>query len=186
MKHQKIGSFFENKKRKVIIEIGSGIGENLFYLANKYPRRKIIGIEPFKNGLANIANVCVTNKIKNIYLFPDVFQEFINKFENYFFDQCYIFFPDPWPKKKHIKRRLVNYTFLNELILHCSSKGSIYFCSDNENYFKNVRNFAKMLKKKGAKIFIKSYKKTPTIVTKYHDRALKLRNIVNFLKIDKI
>ena len=67
MKHQKIGSFFENKKRKIIIEIGSGIGENLFYLANKYPRRKIIGIEPFKNGLANIANVCVTNKIKNIY-----------------------------------------------------------------------------------------------------------------------
>ncbi len=105
MKHQKIGSFFENKKRKIIIEIGSGIGENLFYLANKYPRRKIIGIEPFKNGLANIANVCVTNKIRNIYLFPDVFQEFTNRFENYFFNQCYIFFPDPWPKKKTYKKK---------------------------------------------------------------------------------
>ncbi len=43
-----------------------------------------------------------------------------------------------------------------------------------------------MLKKGGAKIFVKSYKKTPTIVTKYHNRALKLRNNVNFLKIDKI
>ena len=72
------------------------------------------------------------------------------------------------------------------LILRCSSKGSIYFCSDNEDYFKNVKNYANTLKKKGAKIFVKSYKKTPTIVTKYHNRALKLRNNVNFLKIDKI
>ena len=186
MKHQKIETFFENKKKKIIIEIGSGVGENLFYLANKYPRGKIIGIDPFKNGLANIANICMINKIKNIYLFPYVFQEFVNKFKNYFFNQCYIFFPDPWPKKKHIKRRLVNYTFLNELVFRCSSKGSIFFCSDNEDYFKNVKNFANILKTRGAKIFIKSYKKTPTIITKYHNRALKLRNNVNFLKIDKI
>ena len=41
-------------------------------------------------------------------------------------------------------------------------------------------------KKKGVKISIKSYKKTPTIITKYHNRALKLKNNVNFLKIDKI
>ena len=70
--------------------------------------------------------------------------------------------------------------------LRCSSKGSIYFCSDNVDYFKNVKNYANKLKKTGTKIFVKSYKKTPTIVTKYHNRALKLRNMVNFLKIDKI
>ena len=155
-------------------------------MANKYTRRKIIGIEPFKNGLANIADFCVSRKIKNIYLFPHVFQKFVKKFDNYFFDQCYIFFPDPWPKKKHIKRRLVNHTFLNELISRCASKGSIYFCSDNEDYFENVKKCANMLKKTGAKVLVKSYKKSPTILTKYHNRALKLRNNVNFLKIDKI
>ena len=186
LKDQKIKNFFNNKKRKIIIEIGPGIGENLFYLANKYPRKRVIGVEPFKNGLANIADVCITNKIKNVYLFPHVFQKFIDKFKNYFFDQCYIFFPDPWPKKKHMKRRLVNYIFLNELVLRCSSKGSIFFCSDNLDYFEKVKNYANVLKKKGSKILVKSYKKTPTIVTKYHNRALKLRNNVNFLKIDKI
>tara|TARA_B100000963_G_scaffold214692_2_gene187285 strand:- start:1828 stop:2295 length:468 start_codon:yes stop_codon:yes gene_type:complete len=155
-------------------------------LAKKYPRRKIIGIEPFKNGLANIAHICVTNKIKNIYLFPYVFQKFVSNFQNYFFDQCYIFFPDPWPKKKHKKRRLVNYMFLNELVLRCSIGGSIHFCSDNEDYFKKVKNSVNKLKKKITKISIKSYKKTPTIITKYHNRALKLRNTVNFLKIDKM
>ena len=89
-------------------------------------------------------------------------------------------------KKKHEKRRIVNYEFLKELVLRCNPKGSIYFCSDNEDYFKNVKNCANMLKKKVFKISVKSFKKTPTIVTKYHNRALKLRNNVNFLKIDKI
>ena len=88
-------------------------------------------------------------------------------------------------KKKHNKRRLVNYSFLKELISHCSSKGSIFFSSDNLDYFKNVQNFANNLKKV-IKISVKTYKKTPTIVTKYHNRALKLSNNVNFLKIDKI
>ena len=114
------------------------------------------------------------------------FKSLSDKFQNYFFNECYIFFPDPWPKKKHIKRRLINYTFLNELALRCSSKGSIFFCSDNVDYFKKVKNYAYTLKKNGFKILVKSYKKTPTIVTKYHNRALKLKNNVNFLKIDKI
>ena len=186
LKNQKIENLFYRKKSKIIIEIGSGIGDNLFYLAKKYPRRKIIGVEPFKNGLANIAYFCEKHKIKNIYLFPFVFQKFITKFQNFIFDQCYIFFPDPWPKKKHKKRRLVNYFFLKKLISHCSLNGSIYFSSDNIDYFENVQNYAKILKKKGVKISFKLYKKTPTIITKYHNRALKLRNNVNFLKIDKI
>ena len=104
MKCQKIERFFENKKRKIIIEIGSGIGENLFYLANKYPKRKIIGIDPFKNGLANIANSCLINKIKNIYLFPYVFQKFVNKFENYFLTNA-IFFSLIHGQKKTYKKR---------------------------------------------------------------------------------
>ena len=170
-----------------MIEIGSGIGDNLFFLANKYPRRKIIGIEPFRNGLANIAYSCEKDKIKNVYIFPFVFQKFIEKYKNFFFDQCYIFFPDPWPKKKHKKRRLINYVFLKKLISHCLPKGTIYFSSDNINYFKEVQNHAKTLKKKKeAKISLKFLKKTPTTITKYHNRALKLRNNVNFLKIDKI
>lgn len=145
----------------------------------------VIGIEPFKNGLANTAYYCSTNKIKNIFLFPFVFQKFEKKFKNYCFDQCYIFFPDPWPKKRHHKRRLVNYEFLKLLISHCNSKGTIYFGSDNYDYFNDVKNKSKLLKKE-LKISIKSYKKTPTIITRYHARALKLKNNINFLKIDKI
>ncbi|MAK12733.1 MAG: hypothetical protein CMI73_03595 [Candidatus Pelagibacter sp.] len=185
MKNTKIKKLFLNKNQKIIIEIGSGTGENLFYLSKKYPRRRVIGVEPFKNGAASIANFILKKKINNIYLYTQVFQKFIEDFNNYYFYQCYIFFPDPWPKKKHHKRRLVNYEFLKELIFRCSPKGSIIFGTDNYNYFKNVKKCTNILKKH-TKILIKHSKKTPTVLTKYHNRAIKLRNEVNFLRIDKI
>ena len=184
LKNKKIEGFFENKKKNNYWN-RTGTGENLFYLANKYPRRKVIGIEPFKNGLANIADVCVINKIKNIYLFPNVFQKFIDEFENYFFINAYFFFLILGLKKKHHKRRLVNFDFLNSLILHCLPKGSIFFGSDNLDYFQIVKHSALKIKKY-VKISVKQYKKTPTICTKYHHKAKKLSNNVNFLKIDKI
>ena len=95
-KDSKNWGFFE-KKKKIIIEIGQE-WVKIFYLANKYPRRKVIGIEPFKNGLANIANVCVKNKIKNIYLFPHVFQKFVRNLEIIFLRMLY-FFPRSMAKK---------------------------------------------------------------------------------------
>ena len=178
-------NFFDKKNQKIIIEIGSGSGENLFFLSKKYPKRKIIGIEPFRNGLANSVDFCLKNKTQNIFLYPHVFQKFAKIFKNYYFDRCYILFPDPWPKKKHLKRRLINFEFLKDLIQRCLRKGSIFFGSDNLDYFQIVKNYALEIKK-DVKISVKQYKKTPTILTKYHYRAIKCRNIVNFLKIDKI
>lgn len=146
---------------------------------------KLIAIEPFKNGAANIASHCLEKNIKNIYLFPFVFQKFRNKFKNYYFNRCYIYFPDPWPKKKHKKRRLVDYNFLKDLISHCKPNGSVFFASDNVDYFEAVCNYVNLLKN-DIKITSKNYKKTSTIITKYHFKALKLKNNVNFLKIDKV
>ena len=156
----------------------------MFYLSSKFPRKKIIAIEPFKNGVANIAHYALENKIKNIFIFPFVFQKFLKKYKNFSFEQCYIFFPDPWPKKRHHKRRLINYVTLLELIKRCNKKGEIYFGSDNEHYFENVYDCAKDLKKI-MDIKLKKTKKTPTTHTKYHRRAQKLKNNINFLKIAK-
>ncbi|MEK9680368.1 MAG: tRNA (guanosine(46)-N7)-methyltransferase TrmB [Pelagibacteraceae bacterium] len=181
LKNKKIKKDFFYKNKKIIIEIGCGTGENLLHLARKYPKNKIIGIEPFKNGLANIAHRCLEEKIKNVYLFPNIFEQFSKLYKNYKFNKCFIFFPDPWPKKRHHKRRLINHYFINEILRHCSSRGSIFFGTDNVHYFEEVKKIVKKIKKIDYKIL----KKTPTIQTKYHKRALKLQNNVNFLKIDK-
>ena len=114
-------------------------------------------------------------------MFPNIFEQFSNLYKNYKFSKCFVFFPDPWPKKRHHKRRLINHHFINEILRHCSSRGSIFFGTDNVHYFEEVKKIVKKIKKIDYKIL----KKTPTIQTKYNKRALKLQNNVNFLKIDK-
>ena len=89
-----------NLKKKLILEIGIGMGENLIHLSKKNKKKYIIGVDPFKNGMVNVSDYCIQNNIKNIFLYPFVFQKFLNKFKELRFNIIYILFPDPWPKKK--------------------------------------------------------------------------------------
>ena len=92
-----------NLKKKLLLEIGIGMGENLIYLSKKNVETNIIGVDPFKNGMVNVSDYCMNYNIKNIYLYPFVFQKFLNKFKKYRFNTIYILFPDPWPKKNITK-----------------------------------------------------------------------------------
>ena len=144
--------------------------EKIYFFYQKNIKNLVIGIEPFKNGLANTAYYCSTTKNQKRILFPFVFQKFEKKFKTTVLINVIFFFQIHAPKKRHHKRRLVNYQFLKLLISHCNSKGTIYFGSDNYDYFNDVKNKSKSLKKE-LKISVKSYKKTPTIITRYHARA---------------
>ena len=77
---------------------------------------KIIGIEPFKNGVTNIADFCIKNNLKNIFYTHKYFINLLKNLKIITLINVIFFFPDPWPKKKHHKRRLVNFDFLNSLI----------------------------------------------------------------------
>ena len=152
-----------NLKKKLILEIGIGMGENLIHLSRKNLQKKIIGVDPFKNGMVNVSDYFIKNNVKNVYLYPFVFQKFLNKFKKLRFDIIYILFPDPWPKKKHHKRRIVNKHFLSQILKILKINGKVYFSTDNFDYFENVKSILK----KFTKIKIKKVKKIVTIKTKY-------------------
>jgi len=166
-----------NLKKKVLLEIGIGMGENLIYLSKKNVKKNIIGVDPFKNGMLNVSDYCINNNIRNIYLYPFVFQKFINKFKKLRFNIIYILFPDPWPKKRHHKRRIVNELFLKKILKILKKNGKIYFSTDNHQYFEYV----KTILKKNTKIKIKQIKKIVTIKTKYYLKAEKKGNKINSL-----
>ena len=166
-----------NLKKKLILEIGIGMGENLIYLSNKNLKKNIIGVDPFRNGMVNVSDYCMNNNIKNIYLYPFVFQKFLNKFKKLRFDAIYILFPDPWPKKRHHKRRVVNEQFLRLILKILKSDGKVFLSTDNCDYFENV----KTILKKFTKIKIKKVKKIITIKTKYYLKAEKKGNTINSL-----
>ena len=170
-----------NSKKKLILEIGIGMGENLIYLSKKNIKKNIIGVDPFKNGMVNVSDYCVNNNVKNIYLYPYVFQKFINKFKKLRFDIIYILFPDPWPKKRHKKRRIVNEEFLKKIFEILKKKGKIFFSTDNLNYFINVKTIIK----KFPNIKVKKINKIVTIKTKFYRKAEKKGNKINSLAFIK-
>ena len=170
-----------NLKKKLILEIGIGMGENLIYLSKKNVKKIIIGVDPFKNGMVNVSDYCINNNIKNIYLYPYVFQKFINKFKKLRFDTVYVLFPDPWPKKRHKKRRIVNEEFLKKIFVILKEKGKVFFSTDNLDYYTNVKTIIK----KFTNIKVKKIKKIVTIKTKFYLKAEKKGNKINSLLFSK-
>ena len=170
-----------NSKKKLILEIGIGMGENLIYLSKKNIKKNIIGVDPFKNGMVNVSDYCINNNIKNIYLYPYVFQKFINKYKKLRFDTIYVLFPDPWPKKRHKKRRIVNEEFLRKIFVILKKKGKVFFSTDNLDYYKNVKTIIK----KFSNIKVKKVNKMVTIKTKFYLKAEKKGNKINSLLLSK-
>ena len=166
-----------NLKKKLILEIGIGMGENLIHLSKKNTQTNIIGVDPFMNGMVNVSDYSINNNIKNIYLYPFVFQKFLNKYKKLRFNEIYVLFPDPWPKKRHQKRRLVNGDFLKKIFKILKKNGKFIFSTDNIGYFENV----KTILNNTPKIKMKITKRVITIKTKYYLKAERKRNKINSL-----
>ena len=83
------------------------------------------------------------------------------------FPNVKLLFPDPWPKKRHQKRRLVNEEFIKKILKRLKKKGNVFFSTDNISYYENVKSILKTI----SKIKIKKLKKIVTIKTKYYLKA---------------
>ena len=170
-----------NTNKKLILEIGIGMGENLVFLSKKNIKKNIIGVDPFKNGMVNVSDYCINNNIKNIYLYPYVIQKFINKIKKLRFDLIYILFPDPWPKKRHQKRRIINEEFLKKIFAILKKRGKVFFSTDNFDYFFNVKTIVE----KFPDIKVKKINEIVTIKTKFYLKAKKKGNKINSLSFSK-
>lgn len=175
---------FQHQFDNFILEIGFGNSENLFWLAEKNPNTGIIGIDPFKNSCSKaISKLSEFNHIKNILVINDDALELLNKFPNMLFEKIYVLFPDPWPKKKHNKRRLLNEVNLNYLLKKV--KSYIYFATDNQNYFKNISSICDQIHDINKMIFDKKPDDF-SIITKYEQKALEKGINPMYMIIEKL
>ena len=123
-----------------ILEIGFGSGEHVRELATANPDKIILGAEPFMNGVAALLSaICDENgavlaEYKNIRIFPDDVRIVLNGGE-FKFSEIWILHPDPWPKARHEKRRLLNSDFLNLLSKNLSADGKIIIGTDHWEYY---------------------------------------------------
>ena len=119
----------ENKKN--ILEIGFGNGDNLVNMSLNEPNNLFIGCDAYYNGCLKLLKKIVNKKIENIKIWPDDIHIIIKKFKRDFFDLILILQPDPWPKKKHKKRRLIQQEFLDDLNQILKYEGKLIISTDH-------------------------------------------------------
>ncbi len=112
---------FLQRFSQIILEIGFGYGGFLFKMAKNNPQNLYIGCEPHLNGMINILSKLENDPLQNILLLNNDFRflakDLLKNSPNCeIFNQIFILFPDPWPKLKHHKRRLINQEFLDNIL----------------------------------------------------------------------
>ena len=117
------------------LEIGSGKGEFLITMAEKFPKEKFLGIEKNITCAGITVKKLVEKEMKNVnFLYRDA-QEVIGLFKDKSIKNIFLNFSDPWPKRRHQKRRLTSEIFLNEYRRILKDDGKLIFKTDNPDLF---------------------------------------------------
>ena len=165
-----------------ILDIGFGTGTSTKNLYSN-DKNNYFCIESYMQGINNLKKYVKLNKIKNICIFYGDATNIISEIlPDESIDEILIFFPDPWPKTKHHKRRLINSYTLNLFFSKLKKDGVLHFATDHIIYAYSVRY---MLEKfTGQKILFNANRRRRPI-TNYERRGLKRKNFVFDLIVKK-
>lgn len=126
-------SFFEKPFGEIWFEIGFGNGEHLAALKEKYTDIAFLGAEPFVNGMANLMKILHdrhNNTLGNIRVFMDDAMLLTRSFTSHSLDRIYVLNPDPWPKVRHHKRRIISQANLDEFARVLKPGGRLVMATD--------------------------------------------------------
>lgn len=172
-----------NNTNKNCLEIGFGYGESLAHKAQFYKNKNFVGCEVYTNGVSNLTTLLEENNIENAKIFNGDSRIFLENLLDNSLETIYILFPDPWPKKKQNKRRLINEEFIELMYKKLIDNGKVIFVSDIEDYIEwtkeKFNNVNKFIEKEIAK---------PDwwITTRYQEKAIQAGRNSYFLEFQKI
>ena len=122
-----------------ILDIGSGMGETLISLADRHPENDYLAIEVHRPGVGSLIRHAMDKGLHNIRIInQDVIDVIQFQLTDNCLDEVYIFFPDPWPKKRHHKRRLVNPEFIKRLKAKLKLNARMYLATDWEDLAQHI------------------------------------------------
>ncbi len=127
-------ALFSVPVREVWLEIGFGSGEHLLWQAEQNPEIGFIGCEPFINGVAALLGSVEDRGLKTVLIHDGDARDVLAWLPEGTIARAFILFPDPWPKKRQVKRRLVSPELVAALARVMAPGGELRFASDDADY----------------------------------------------------
>ena len=166
--------------KKVFLEVGFGMGEHFVQQLQLKPDALHIGVEVYINGVANALKQI--QNCNNFMLWPDDLDLMLDQMPPNSLDGIYVLFPDPWHKRRALKKRLFNQNRLNKFKSKLKNNGFIAFASDIDDYFEAAHKLLEL----DQDLIIKSDNFTVPhlgyVQTKYHSKAIKESRIAQFIQ----
>lgn len=122
------------KADRIHLEIGYGGGEHLARMAGQNPQDGFIGSEVFTGGIGKLLEAIDNGGLENIALFPDDVIKLLAVMPERCVEAIYVLYPDPWPKLRHHKRRLIQFSMLDHFARVLKPGGVFRFATDIEDY----------------------------------------------------
>jgi tRNA (guanine-N7-)-methyltransferase len=128
------GSLFPFKPNELQLEIGFGSGEHLIRQAKAHPDVGFVGCEPFLNGVAAALAGVVREALPNVRLRRGDVQTLLDCAPDAAFSRVFVLYPDPWPKRRHNKRRIISDSMIETLARTIRPGGEARFATDIDDY----------------------------------------------------
>lgn len=154
---------------KINVEIGFGNGEHIFQRALEAPNELFIGCEPYLNGVVSLLSNIEEHNVSNIKIHTEDARLFIDSMPDESIDCLYVLYPDPWPKQRQQKRRLLSSQTLTLFFHKLKMQGNLYIATDHADYSDYIKQAIT-----DCGLYSVNYQSTPPdgwISTKYERKA---------------
>lgn len=127
-------ALFATPPAQLMLEIGFGGGEHLAAMAKAHPETGYFGVEPFLNGVAKLLAAIEADGLTNIRALRGDARNVLAALPDASLDRVYLLYPDPWPKRRQRKRRIVDDAFLAEVARVLKPCCELRFATDIDDY----------------------------------------------------
>ena len=170
------------------LEIGFGVGNFIIEMGIREPDENFIGMDFYHKGIRKVISRIDKYQIDNARIvYGDAKEKIPLLFNNEELNRIYINFPDPWPKKRHHKRRLIKPAFIKTLAEKLKPKGEIHIATDYKSYALEMMDFFEkettLKNRNGTKVFLSQKDGTPK--SKYEKKFLNAGERIFYLEFIK-
>lgn len=162
--------------RPVVLEIGFGDGRSLLQQAMNHPEMDFIGVEVYPPGVGQLLSQCRSYGLENLFVYQGDIASFLAEDNIPVISKVQVYFPDPWHKRRHQKRRLISKPFIEQIEKAIAFGGLLHILTDWDDYADHIHEVMQGVSK---------FKKTAIQArferakTKYEQRALRLGHTIH-------